>query len=469
MSIRGREIRKVVFRIPKKYGKPLKPVEKEYRNFYLKSACKVGKGYYESGRGTGGWIDPDTGKEDREPCYELRVDVSKKEYAMDVLKNWGEMLAMTIGVQLKQKSVYFTIDNNQYFVDPKVGITSVRPQLPNVLEPAPELRQFLEEHGIEPHAIDGSIELVPLPVNDEEEGVHGYTRDMVEVQRMQGKFELRPELERIASEELDRRAKSSSLRKHWRAMEIRGNFIDHPELIIRLKEMPYYRFAGLEMYLDRPVLGKKTLRESFGSSIMDLQDSPYGHITTAAISVVTSDDNLILVKRSNEVDRYPGCWSASIEEVMSADSDSVDPWNTVERGVHEELGDFINVEKDRTFLTGIVLEYDCLAVSLTFLTFIDEEWEEIVSEYRGRASAGQAPVPDPREWIVADCVPFTADRLGALLRSENYEASELAFSRLPERGPGKWHPTSKYRVLRASYYRHGIPATWEALGKKKGE
>lgn len=82
-------------------------------------------------------------------------------------------------------------------------------------------------------------------------------------------------------------------------------------------------------------------REIWGYSWLPLENSRLLHNVNNQPIIITSDNKLILFKRSEQLDFYPGSWSVSIEEQMvgpennkPGDSDFFD---CAERGVREEL------------------------------------------------------------------------------------------------------------------------------------
>lgn len=117
---------------------------------------------------------------------------------------------------------------------------------------------------------------------------------------------------------------------------------ESPEIFIRLRPADYYTFAATQQ-LDRTFRDGSTPRSRYLEGILP-EDAP-GFMACAFgtnMAVVTSDDKLIVSKRSSRVASFTNLWSSSANEALSRSIDSQGRsapnfYDVARRGLHEEL------------------------------------------------------------------------------------------------------------------------------------
>ncbi len=166
----------------------------------------------------------------------------------------------------------------------------------------------------------------------------------------------------------------------------------------------------------------------------------FPHVFCLQPVVVTSDDRVLLTRRSEKVEWYPGSWSCSIEEQMS-EEDLVHPpmrrlveWTR--RALREELGLYADYEPEPYTdeglkLLSVFVEGDNMNVSLCAYVHLD----------------------------------ITAAALDPIIKAHprpDYEFTEWAFLGLRELAEEvlrptrhQYHPTSRYRMLMCLLHRYG--------------
>lgn len=117
---------------------------------------------------------------------------------------------------------------------------------------------------------------------------------------------------------------------------------ESPAVTLILKHCDYYTFLATQMF-DRRLRGGGNLRSRYldgrdPREVPDFMRSSFGQ----NIAVVTTDNWLLVSRRSEEVHTAPGLWNSSANESLSRDKDSINgmPPNLVQaarRGVREEL------------------------------------------------------------------------------------------------------------------------------------
>jgi hypothetical protein len=104
----------------------------------------------------------------------------------------------------------------------------------------------------------------------------------------------------------------------------------------------------------------------------------FPHSLTLHATVATADGFVLLTRRSNKVDYYPGVWSCSIEEQLSTvdfpagvgPADVMEVWAV--RMLREELGlESTHVSADNIRVSGVFLESDVLNCSLAALVTLN--------------------------------------------------------------------------------------------------
>lgn len=196
---------------------------------------------------------------------------------------------------------------------------------------------------------------------------------------------------------------------------------------------------------------------------------PYPHSVVVHMTLVTSDNYLLIGHRSSRPRFYENCWSISYEEHMRPSEDDADPFNSAIRGLKEELIG----KKDRYAITDDSIRFFSLFRELDNWT--NEEKQESFWDINV-GLAGLIRVPhtidavfrawlnfpeDKREFRHLAAIPYTFDNIINLLESRsfdprNFKTTLLAPSGLDTSFPDfvdkplwkRWHPTTKIRLVR---------------------
>jgi len=155
--------------------------------------------------------------------------------------------------------------------------------------------------------------------------------------------------------------------------------------------------------------------------------------------VITSDNKVLITKRSPDVAWFPNTWSASIEENMSIKdldgdrSTSVLRWG--ERALLEELGITENVYDPRNLrVLSVFLESNILNMGLCGHVFLNIPSEQLSRIIRSLPRADY-------EFTAWDFLEYKDDEI----------ISEITKPTLP------YHPSSRYRLLMALLKKNNIP------------
>lgn len=215
------------------------------------------------------------------------------------------------------------------------------------------------------------------------------------------------------------------------------SFSDAPTLDLTVRSCRYSEVCFYRDHVAHILGKKKVIIEGLLRGTMNV-DFAHGLCLHTIIS--TADHKLLLTKRSNKVEFYPGTWSCSVEETLSKKDflagGSSPMVNWVKRLLHEELSlSEIHYRTDRIRVLSVFLETDSLNVSLCALTPLEIESDLLSTRLQSH----------PRtDYEFTDWVYLDFDRQGIL--------REIAS---PTRN---YHPSTPYRFLWAFVKRFGLPA-----------
>lgn len=218
------------------------------------------------------------------------------------------------------------------------------------------------------------------------------------------------------------------------------SFSDSPTLSLDTQETSY---SQVQFYRDNVAIltseRDALIRSAVEGTIL------FPHSLCIHAIVTTSDDRVLITKRSPKVAYYPETWSCSIEEQLAPQDFQDGPDSTVVRWgrrlLLEELGlneDACNLDNMR--ILSVFLESDILNVSL----------------------CGH---------LVVNISSFELDRLLLVTPRTDYEFNEWGFLTYDEllselfRPTRAYHATSGYRMLMALIRRYGEPAIADRISK----
>jgi len=213
-------------------------------------------------------------------------------------------------------------------------------------------------------------------------------------------------------------------------------FSDAMSLTLETRETKY---SVAKFYWNR-VASNSHKRDEYVETAINQGIIAFAHILCLHLVVVTSDNKVLLTKRSAKVGFYPGKWSCSIEEQMQpqdmspGNRDAVLRWGR--RALKEELG----LDNDDELITYRDEELKILSV------FIE-------GEGMGVSLCG---------YVKLDIDKVTLDALIRNYPRGDYEFTEWTFVNFSELLdetfiPEKfhYHPTSRYRMLMALLHNYG--------------
>ncbi|MFC9329152.1 toll/interleukin-1 receptor domain-containing protein [Kitasatospora sp. NPDC057015] len=235
-----------------------------------------------------------------------------------------------------------------------------------------------------------------------------------------------PWYEEIRTEQEQRRARGLPHRWNGNSYAVSGLSIgrtptdESPDLCLRLQQADYYTFLATQQ-LDRVLPDGTTPRSRYLDGI-DPEDAPAFLSCSFGINVavVTSDNHLVVSRRSGRVGSLPGLWSSSANEALSRDLDSQgrtppDLFRVARRGLEEELSIQQHECSMELMFFGIDVQLQQWGAG-----FLARLRTVTAAQLQERRSQG---VPDRWEHDHHEFVPFTVkDVVGYLLREDRRDA-----------------------------------------------
>jgi len=219
-------------------------------------------------------------------------------------------------------------------------------------------------------------------------------------------------------------------------------FSDSTHLVLHTRET---RYSEVQFYRDNVATLASERDALIAKAISGNIEFP--HSLCMHLVVVTSDDKVLLTKRSDKVAYYPAMWSCSVEEQLASqdmDSDkqrAMSRWG--DRFLLEELGLRNEVYNANNFrILSVFLETDSLNISLCAHVVLNVHSNELGQILRGL----------PRtDYEFTDWVLLSHEEL----------LTELFDPTRPH------HPTTAYRMLLALIRRYGEPVVAEKFFRHK--
>lgn len=282
---------------------------------------------------------------------------------------------------------------------------------------------------------DGYLEVCRSPA------WRGWPENLVEIQEM-GDYDPPPEMTRLL--ELYPVSGGSKPRYGLRSV-VRNPLIDDlSPLRLSLLRGWYHFVNALTEESAKPDASKRAFRRWAEENWWPLETSRVWHNVNCQAVVITSDKKLILLKRSDDVHIYQGCWSATLEEQMlrphATSSGDQTLFECAHRGVFEELG--VDVIPNRTRLISVGLEWLNFSASFLFVVHTDARADEAVWLWLQKA-------PDPYEASAMDFVAANTQDLGLAVQSAEWRPTNQVISRAGKvmNLTASWHPTARARLL----------------------
>jgi hypothetical protein len=236
------------------------------------------------------------------------------------------------------------------------------------------------------------------------------------------------------------------------------SFSDLDQLEVTLAPLGFHEYYSLTPFFDEPLLtaldgSPVSIRQKYGNTALTYSSTDRGTcLIPAPISiqciVVTTDQQIGLMRRSSSVAFYPKHWSASFEETMNAPgldrkgepsrSDDADFFAGALRGLEEELAVFPDAVESIKVIS-LNVEYLTLSMDVITVMKLRLTGEEI-----------------RQSWLVEAWDRDEASKF-ALLPAYLTAVAEKRFSRT------LWHPTARMRLVQFLFHTYGVKEVASAL------
>jgi hypothetical protein len=290
----------------------------------------------------------------------------------------------------------------------------------------------------------------------------GWNRDEIFSTKLSTPLAVPEDIKALQQEKLPAIQKSFINSSHYRLASFTPAFSDRRGLEVTLAPLGFYDFYTLIPFLDEPLLSGKSetkisIREKYGHMAFTYTSGnvcPVPAPVALHCVIVTKDQQLVLMQRSNSVAFYPNHWSTSFEETMDSPGMSPKgnkrPGNTdffacAIRGLEEELG--VTVEAiDSIKVLSLNIEYLILAIGVVAVIKTYLTAQEVKSHWLIQA-------PDRNE----------ASKFAAISTDPSVVLQKL-FS-----GDVLWHPTARLRLIQFLFYTYGVKEVASMLKAKRDQ
>ena len=217
-------------------------------------------------------------------------------------------------------------------------------------------------------------------------------------------------------------------------------FFDSPTLKL---EITSTRYSCHQYYLNNVAIIASERGPLIQQLINGSLEVQFAHTLCMHMVIVTSNNKMLITRRSPKVAYHPNTWSCSVEESLACEDLKEGPSKAVlnwgKRLLWEELGlDTETFSADDLRVLSVFLESDSLNISLCAYVELKLSSDELDIILRGKPRTDY----EFTEWDFED---FEEKKL---LRELNQ----------PKRS---YHPTSGYRMLMALLKRYGVPSRTE--------
>jgi len=222
-------------------------------------------------------------------------------------------------------------------------------------------------------------------------------------------------------------------------------FKDSPSLHVTLSPVQFSAHFTISSFLDKAVIKTAkgtmiTIRERYGAMALLYSTFEHPSIPTSVsiqIAVISNDSQLLVMRRSNHVAFYPNAWTISIEEGMQ--SDDTDFVEAALRGIREELGSSLKVNREHIKVLSFCVEYPTLSFDVVILAQIQNSIDEIKQSWRLTA-------PDKHELSQSHTVPVNLQELTRLFVDKR-----------------QWHPSARMRIIQILFSIYGVEETLASI------
>ena len=334
------------------------------------------------------------------------------------------------------------------------GMAASDSSTPNLFVLASEQARWLMAYAdVEHFAVDDCISIA------QSRDFHGWLPDEIETTLTTIPLAIPADLDQIRQQKLSTIQDDYTNGLHYRLVSYTPTFGDPDILKVTLAPLGFFDYFSITPFFDELLLrgaddAPLTIRQKYGNTALTYLSAERG---TALIPtpvslqcvVITQDDQLLLMRRSELVAFYPGHWSASFEETMNAHNP--DPSNHAEhgddrdfvsgaiRGLKEEFA-IPAEEVENVRILSLNVEYLTLSVDVILVvqlaltaTTLRQRW--LLNAWDKNEGSKLAVIPATLEVLIKKL--FERDIL--------------------------WHPTSRMRIIQYLFHRFGVEATIAAM------
>lgn len=288
----------------------------------------------------------------------------------------------------------------------------------------------------------------------------GWNRDEIFLTKLSVPLPIPEEIKTLQQEKLPAIQKNFINSSHYRLAALTPAFSDRRGLEVTLAPLGFYDFYTLIPFLDEPLLmhdgtTKTSIREKYGHMAFTYASEnacPVPAPVALHCVIVTRDQQLVLMQRSNSVAFYPNHWSASFEETMDSPGMSpkgnkrpgdVDFFACAIRGIEEELG--VTAEAIESIkVLSLNVEYLILAIGVVAVIRTYLTAQEVKSHWLLQA-------PDRNE----------ASKFATISTDPSVVLQKLFSSDV------LWHPTARMRLIQFLFHTYGVKEVTSALKARR--
>jgi hypothetical protein len=286
----------------------------------------------------------------------------------------------------------------------------------------------------------------------------GWAQQEIETTLVTTSLPIPQDLDRLRQEKIPAIERHYTNSLHYRLVSFTPPFNKPDRLQVTLAPICFFDYYSLTPFFDEPVLtaldgSPISIREKYGNTALTYVSTDRGtSLIPAPVSVqgvlVTSDDQLVLMRRSSLVAFYPHHWSASFEETMNAPSSEglcapeettdADFFSAAIRGLQEEFAIPARAVRDATVLS-LNVEYLTLSVDVIVVIQVDLSADAI-----------------RQTWLLSARDKNEATKLSTIPADLPSVVKQIGI-------PTLWHPTSRMRLIQYLFERYGVDGVANAL------
>ncbi|HVB75031.1 MAG TPA: hypothetical protein VNE38_15880 [Ktedonobacteraceae bacterium] len=317
---------------------------------------------------------------------------------------------------------------------------------------SPNALWLMQKAEIERFAVDDCILLT------NSRGFRGWEREDIKTTVLSSPLPVPADLEELQRANIPGIENDYFNSSHYRLASFTPPFTDFSRLEIMLAPLRFYDYYSITPFLDEPLLttgdgSQISTREKYGHTALTYHATGRETaIIPAPVSlqciVVTQDQQIVLMQRSSSVSFYPGHWSSSFEENMSAPgidwkgrpsrSDDADFISGAMRGLEAEFAVPTSAVENSKILS-LNVEYLTLSVDVIILINVALSSEEI-----------------RQRWLLEAWDRDEASRFATVSTDLPAIVNKLFSQTL-------WHPTSRMRLIQFLFHTYGVNEVAKAI------